>query len=344
MLGLLALWIGAASAQDPGDFTIRPEVLLQANGGGSGYMVNGTGAPSVVFDTTRNRWIMVYEVRLAATDPQCPVGRWAIGLASSTNGLTWTPLANALVNPGATGTYYSCVAAHPTAVYAADTDSLWILFKSEQRLDACASSTPAWGCARYTGVGRARVRFNPGGSVRSTTVLTTPAMEVGVDMGFPKFTQRAGINYLGVTLRPDAYLASSATLRDFSLSAEPVLSPGLVPWGQDEIFNFSLVCEDDPAFPLSGYPGGRNLDLFAITDAGMGKAITSDFASWFLGADTYFTWADDNAFRHWEVLRTTTGEYYMYFSEKDSSGNPRIRAATTGITWPSGNPYSKICP
>jgi hypothetical protein len=286
---------------------------------------------------------MVFEVRLPTDDANCPVGVWGLGLATSPDGVTWSPAPGALLEPKA-GTYYSCVAAHPTAIYDETSRAMYVFFKTEQGTDACDAAEPSWGCSRFTGVGRARVTFDGAGAPSRLTVRDTPVVSVGVDMGFPKFVEQGGTKYLLLSRNPDVFVAQSATFRDFVIAEDPVMSPGLVSWGQDEMFNPSVVCQDSLTFPLASYPGGRNIEAFAITEAGWGKALASTPESWFLGASPYFEWSDDDQWRHWEVIRLSTGEYMVYFSEKDASGVPRIRFATTAPSWSGPDFTGKSCP
>jgi hypothetical protein len=140
------------------------------------------------------------------------------------------------------------------------------------------------------------------------------------------------------------FVAQSALFRDFTLDADPVMSPGLVSWGQDEMFNPSVVCQESISFPLASYPGGRNLDGFDITSAGWGKALANSPDSWFLGASPYFEWSGGDDWRHWEVTRLTTNEHLVYYSEKDAAGKPRIRLATTTPSWIGTQLAGKTCP
>lgn len=342
ILGIAAALFTAdpALAQDPGDFTIQPEILLAS---APGYRSNGVGAPSVVWDPDQSRYLMVFEVRLPDVAAECPAGKWGLGLATSTDGLNWFPGPTALFEPAA-GSFYSCVAAHPTAVYDNTARALYVFFKSEQGTDACDVATPSWGCTRYTGVGRLRVGFDDVGNPTRLTVRSTPVVDIDIDMGFPKFVNQGSTKYILLSRRPDVFVASSPVFSDFSLDPDPVITPGLVTWGQDEMFNPSVVCQDSISFPLASYPGGRNLDGFSILGAGWGKALASTPSSWFLGASPYFEWSDDDQWRHWEVSRLSTGEYLVYFSEKDASGNPRIRLATTTPSWAGVDIAGKSCP
>ena len=89
--GMVLGFSWTAQAQEPGDFVINPAILLEANASGSGYMINGVASPTVVHDSIRDRYIMVFEVRLPEEDDACPVGLFALGIAYSDDGIVWEP-------------------------------------------------------------------------------------------------------------------------------------------------------------------------------------------------------------------------------------------------------------
>ncbi len=335
----------AALAQAPGDFVIDPDILLEANSDGDGYMVNGVGAPTVMWDQFRSRYVMFFETRLPDTDPECTVGMWGLGMATSTDGVNWTPNATALLKPVA-GTYYSCVAAHPSGFQLLN-DTIMIYFKAEQASDACAISEPSWGCARFTGIGRLQVYFNAAGGVRKTTAYATPILKIAVDNGFPKVTLKVDTYYMFHAQRPNVWLATSKKLHGFTLKSAATLLPGFVSWGPDEAFSPSVVCEVDDGLPLTVYPGGKDLVGVPplISAASWGRGVSADGLSVLMDADPYFTWNDDLQWRHWEVLRLgATGEHLLYYSEKDpGTGNPRIRMASTTPTWSGPDLDVKRC-
>ncbi|MCA9494123.1 MAG: hypothetical protein KC621_29550 [Myxococcales bacterium] len=115
--------------------------------------VNGIGAPTVAYDEDDDLFVMFFETQIdPSTADGCSVGHWAIGAASSPDGVTWTIWDAPVVSP-TPGTPYACVAAHPAVVYDAGVFHLW--FKAEQ--GNAVSGSPPWGTANYTGVGYATV-------------------------------------------------------------------------------------------------------------------------------------------------------------------------------------------
>jgi hypothetical protein len=333
-----------AHAQEPGDFVINPAILLEANTGGSGYMINGVGSPTVVYDTSRDRYIMVFEVKLPVVDENCPVGRWALGIAYSDDALVWEPEEEPLLLPEE-GTFYNCVAAHPNAVFSSARDRMYVVYKAEQSLDACDEEEPSWGCDQYTGVGRLRVEFDDEGTIVDRFTPRNPILAVGQNFGWPKVVSSGSYWYLMFTRQPDAMLTRGVKLSDMAVPEEAAISPtSLVSWANDEIVNPALLCEDNPSFPLSAFFGGRSLDGPTVVSAGWGKAISATGLSWAYGEDTFFEWSDDESWRHWDVLRVGTDEYLVWFSEKDEAGQNRIRFASTTPSWDDGDVYTRICP
>lgn len=337
-----------AAAQQQGDFVVWPDVLLEANSEGSGYMTNGVGAPAVVWDPNLDRYLMVFEVNLPETSPDCPVGMWGLGIAYSDVGAAtgWVAGPEPLLEPTA-GTFYACVAAHPTVMYNANTSTMSVWFKAEQTDPPDAAIGPN----RYTGVGQIRVKFRTGGGIQSVTVEPSPVLQLDQDFGMPKVIRKGGTDWeMMLTLRPDAWMATGTTSSAFTLDPEPVLTadPNNNPyWALDELFNAALVCEKDITFPYSTFIGGRDLGANGeILAAGWGKAISSDTDTWFLGADPYFEWSGPDEWRHWDVLRVDDPggtEYLVWFDEKDANGHNQVRFATTIDTWNTADIYDKDC-
>jgi hypothetical protein len=341
----LLLLVGGASAQSPGDFTVLDEVLIESSSDADSYMVNGVGAPSVAFDSRRGRYLMAFEVRLPETEDYCPAGVWGLGLAHSADGIEWKTSDRPLLRPRE-GTFYECVAAHPSVVYNEANDSLYVFYKSEQGDEACSEEERPWGCSRYTGVGRARVGFGGGaGMPRSINILGEPVLPRATNMGFPRFVRQGDTNYLMFTEPPNAQIAVSTTFRDFEVAADVAIPVSAAPasWAEDELFNPAVVCEDSEEFPFKAFIGGRNVDGSSLILGGWGVAIASSPTSWFLGAEPVVEWSSDTDWRHWDVLRVGSDDYLVYFSEKGEDNKPRIRLALTSETWTDEGIDDKRC-
>lgn len=340
-----ALTCAPALAQQPGDFDVWPDILLGPNNNGSGYMVNGVGSPTVAYDTDQGRYLMAFEVRLPNGHPDCPADRWALGLAFSDDGVSdWQTTTIPIVKPQM-GTYFACIAAHPTILYNSANRTALIWFKAEQTMPV----DPDIGPHRYTGVGLVRVRFRADGSIEQVLVSPEPALRVDAPFNNPRVVRYKNELHMALALWPDMWTARGTSPTDFQLSDGPELvasdaNPG---WAVDELFNASLVCENDLLFPFSIFLGGRTFDATgSISVGGWGRAVSANDRGWYLGATPYFQWRGQHAWRHWDVLRVDdqSGTHYLvYFDEKDDQGRNQVRLASTLPAWNPHDVYSKYC-
>ena len=359
MVTLFALALGTAQAQTAADWSTYSPVLLTGADVPYGFTI---GSPSVVYDSVSDRYVMFFESFLGST-ANCPVGEWGIGTAFSSDGLNWTVNGTPLINPNpgaATPNYYSCVAAHPGAIYTTNGSpggTIYIYFKAEQADDACTvlGGTPAWGCGQYTGVGSVRVRLRANGAIRDITTTNSPALIKTDNFGYPKPLRYQSTLALAYTEYPNVNIATTSVgnpsgpfidqgtaldVADFDM--------GAVSWMEDEFFNAAIACKDTGAFPLELFAGGRDTDFAAVLSGGIGKAVASplNITNWALAVDPQFSWTGDDAYRHWDVLRVDDADYLLYYDEKDTSGNNQVRLATTlpSFSWTNTSVYDKGCP
>jgi hypothetical protein len=351
----------AAHAQTPGSWQFVTGAVLEPNPAIS-YMSQSIGSPTVIYDTNRDRFMMIFETRTPTVDARCPQGVWTLGFATSPDGVTWTPRSTPLLNvvPGS-GRWFSCALSHPTALYtptAYGGNGIITMFaKGEQDTAACDVTTPSWGCDTITGIGLIQIYLTAAGdpqivAVRSTPVLDPPPTANATLYGFPKAVRKGGVYRILYQVYPDIWSAFSGNLTSFPDTQQQLeLAKDDVrlttPWVRNELFNPSLVCDDDPSFPYAGYVGGRHTNGTGVVSGGWGKAIdnawggTSTFA---LDATAQVEWVGDDAWRHWDVHRLTTGDYLVWFDEKDASGNNIIRFGGTTLTFNNADVVSKTCP
>jgi hypothetical protein len=307
------------------------------------------GAPSVAYDSIRNRYMMMFETRLPGTDANCPQGLWGLGLATSPDGITWTINPLPIIAPnGTNGNYWECVAAHPAAVFVDDgvNGHLQVYFKAEQGVDGCPSDPAS---CQYSGIGRLRVNLDASGAPSGLSVQANPPLpfSAGQVGGFPRVVQDAGTYVLAVQRYPDIHVTSSIAFTAFPPSSPVVTvaqySP-FVSWVQDEFFSPTLVCDDSRAFPFAMFLGGRDTSFASIKTGAMAKAISSTPSFWALSTTPDFSWSTNNEWRHWDVQRLTTGDYLIWFSEKDGSGNNFIRFGGTTLSFNIADTQGKVCP
>lgn len=355
LLAAVLLTAAPALAQVPADWTIHPDVLLTAADVPWGETI---GSPSVVYNTRDGNYYMFFESRLTQTDPNCPAGVWGIGLATSPNGLdSWTVRSTPIIAPNpSSSTFFSCVAAHPGAIYRelAQGGAIDLFFKGQQATDACDVTVPSWGCEEYTGIGRYRIRFDSSGNFFDQTLFTTPVHNIDSNFGYPKplrYTDAGGSTtwYMTYTDYPNVQRLSAnapggpwtdeGTMLDVANSAAT--------WVENEFFSAAPTCREAGAFPFEVFVGGRDTRYAFVLAGAVGKAvsITGVPGSWNIGPTPFFEFLGDDDFRHWDVLRLeSANEYLMWYDERDINGNNQIRfTSTVGGVWNASDVYDKQC-
>lgn len=345
-----------AAAQQPADWDFVAGAVLSPDPG-IPFMTESISSPSVVFDSNHNRFIMVFESRTSTVDARCPQGIWALGAAVSNDGINWTPFATPMLRPNPNSSrFYSCVAAHPTAIYDptqyGGNGGLLVVFKGEQTNDACPAGgvVPPWGCDQYSGFGRLQIELNGAGNPLRVFVRNQPIMIPTVnEFGYPKLVEDFPNYRMLYQSYPDIYATETTSLLSFP-EGTPELEvseyAASVPWVTDELFNATLLCNDDPVFEYATFVGGRNTNFGGIVEGAWGKAIKQLWSDDFLLEVTpQQSWTGNNEWRHWDISRTTTGEYLVWFDEKDPvTGNNFIRFGATDLSFANNTVMSKICP
>jgi len=324
------------------------------------------GSPSVVtfdpYDVGFNAKIslLVYETQVEGPSTECPAGKWGVGMAFrlfGDNASLYEDL-GPIVEPTA-GTYYSCVAAHPTIVELSDVQvslgqSWLVYFKAEQDCTGQGAS-----CERYTGVGRMVVSYDVFSifspfltpTFAYTAADATPVLTgVAQDMGYPRAAFVNGKYRLAFGQFPDVYLASSPLTNSFSVSPSPVLTAGTpATWGDDELSSPSILCEGSSTLKM--YPMGRSWDLSPsiLTDQSVGlfqsTSPGTDFDSFTeVNAAPYFSTSDgDLEMRHVHMSSASSYTSYGLFYSTPVGGGNEVRVATTsGFDW--RNIDSRRCP
>ncbi len=347
---LFSLLTSLAAAQSPGDFVVQGSAV---DGDDVPWGIGGVGSPSLAWDRGRSLLIsdydvffMFFETQTGDATASCPVGQWGIGLAYSLDsGATWEVMPNPVVTPTA-GTYYSCVAAHPTAVDITP-GLMLVYFKSEQGPDACDQFTPSWGCDQYTGLGRfALVRSVLDSDLYEATdpdpvPVLSDVLGGSNDLGYPKVMFDDGEYRIAMQQRPDIYLASGPFSDDITLNASPTLQPGWQYYANGEAFNPAVVCEADGS--IRAFIGGRRTAGNMLVDNGFSTFTTSSWLLWVLDQGPFFSLAGGAAeLRHWDVLRFGN-DYFMAYSDPSGPGGlNQVQVAHTAP--PTGLPASKVCP
>jgi len=323
------------------DFGIFPGWSLSP----AGWYANGLGSPTVINRKLHGEgYILLFESRLAQTDPACPVGMWGIGVAESDNGWDWTVQPTPLISP-TPGTFHSCVAAHPEMVLDESGTDIHVFFKGEQRTDVCDVAAPPWGCERYTGVGYVKIDGITG------QIIEEPAEPIVLEdeiFGYPSVVAVDGLWTMLLATYPDFYKATApAPAGPWVVDPVPVLQPGVTTWARTEVFNPAMVCEGDVALPnyqFSNFFGGRSMDVLwgPVVGGGVGEAISTLGNHWFIMA-TPIVFDEMASWRHWDVVRVGS-EYLIWYSEMDENGRNNIGLAASVDQWLEADIATAHCP
>jgi hypothetical protein len=121
----------------------------------------------------------------------------------------------------------------------------------------------------------------------------------------------------------------------------------LFPHADNELFNPSSVCGDDPTYPNAMFVGARDTRAGEVVEGGWSKAFHDPAVGWVAEADVQQSWANDQEWRHWDVHKLSTGpdQYVVWFDEKDAvTGDNVIRFGGTDLTITGADLVSKTCP
>ena len=343
---VLVAVLGVASPAHAQTFTYQTAAVLEPDSGIT-WASESVGSPSVAYDTIHDRFLMAFESRTPTEDADCPQGVWALGLATSADGINWTIETTAMVEPTpSSGNYYSCVAAHPAAVFRAVNDGeLYVLFKAEQAESSCAGAA-----CPYTGIGGVRLTFNAAGNVSLRTITASPVLTLNGPGGHPSFVQDSGTFRMLYQEYPDIYRTSSTNINSFPAgtltfdASYDWLGLEGVSWEYDEFKSPSVLCDDSVAFPFAAWVGSVDTSFGAVLEGAWGKAISTVGVTWDLATSPSETWSNDDDWRHWDMLRLVTGDYLVWFSERDVSGDSSIYFGGTSLVFNNSDVESRICP
>lgn len=305
---------------------------------------NGVGSPSVVYRHQHDDYVMFFETRLPQEDPNCPAGRWGIGVAHSLDGWSWEVVGTQPVIRPLANSFHSCVAAHPTAVIADNGTHLHVWFKGEQGTNCDPDDPPPWGCKVNTGVGHARID----GTVLNKILNLTPTpFSQNQVYGFPSVVRVGGTWVMALARYPSVHIATATSPNGpWTLHPTPVLEPGVSQWTGSEVFNPALTCSGDGVtqpYPYHLWFGGRTTVAGQLVDGGIGEGISNNARSWYISpAPLRFVAGSD--WRHWDALRVGFDDYLIYYSDKDAQGRNRIGLASTVGDWDPQAIATRLCP
>jgi hypothetical protein len=121
----------------------------------------------------------------------------------------------------------------------------------------------------------------------------------------------------------------------------------IVSWVVNEFFNPAYVCNDDPVgnFDLRMFPGSRDTNAGSVVSGAWSTAVAhKTVLNFALNTTPEVSWANNDEWRHWDMLGLTTGDYLVYFDEKDVNGNNFIRLGGTDLGWSNASVRTRMCP
>lgn len=307
---------------------------------GSGWSADGVGAPAVAYRRPTGDVILAYESRTAPPSLTCPHGEWSIGLATSPDGRTFTPVgAGPVLSPTGAG-WRACVVAHPSIVVDESGSGLHLWFKAEQDTTGGCDTE----ACLYSGVGYAHVT---GALTATDTVSSGPVVGTSTVLGYPSVVSVGGAWQMLLQSAQEVRLATApAAAGPWTLDPAPVLSPGVTGWSADEVYSPAATCEGDtalPAYPWRAWFGGRRLDVDGlVADGGIGDASSDDAADWLVNTSSLYAFEGNERWRHWSVA-DHGGEPIFYYSETVGGAN-RIGVRTRLTSWSADGMAPRTCP
>jgi hypothetical protein len=311
MLSLLALTLHAQAAP------VFFDTGLVLRAPSSGSFTGGINAPTVDFDRFTGQYVMYFESPQSSIPTTC-VNAYAIGRATSSNGIVWTVTATPVLQADSiSGSNRECGVSQPSVVFDGTT---WHLFFSQSR--AAASSTAT--SNESGGIGYATstdgVNF---------TVVSDPMIPPSTDRRYPVGLASAVINngdfYVLYDQYPDVHLATAPTDLSTGWSLEGVvMDHSAFSWSTTWLFGPSLLCTPGTAF--EAFVGGD------ATSRSVGWASSPNAWDWTWGASPLTAgtvpW---NSLNHWDMLRNRDGSmYFMWYSMTDSAtGKKAVGFAST---------------
>lgn len=170
------------------------------------------------------------------------------------------------------------------------------------------------------------------------------ALAIPRSLGYPS-VMHVGADWLMVVQDGLELKRATAAVPEgpFTLDATPILSPGIVSWAMDEVFEPNLIC-DGGAMPYQMYFGGRTLTASVISDGGISDAFSSDTVGWVANvASRFLAWVNPDEYRHFDVVRNGDGEYRMWYSEKVGGLN-QVGVNVTTPTFDDTTVQERVCP
>jgi hypothetical protein len=170
------------------------------------------------------------------------------------------------------------------------------------------------------------------------------ALGLSTTLGYPS-VMKVGSDWVMLVQQYPAIKRATATAASgpFTLDPTPAIAQGQVSWAMTEVFDPNLVC-DDSVMPYQAYFGGRTTTAGLITDGGISDAVSSDTITWLANvASRLVGWTDPNSFRHFDLIRSSDGDYRGWYSEKVNGLN-QVSVGATTRRWTHAASTQRTCP
>jgi hypothetical protein len=301
-IALALLIAGPASA---GDMALLDRAAISGIGGH--FSANGVAAPAAASDVTTGEMLVAYETALAAPDASCPTGVYAIGIAASIDGRSWTHT--------------------PAPVLGPDAD-----FPCGVRAPAITVSTDG-----EVNVYGERVS-NTGGSDAGIIEVALDGLEplyapslVLAHGGSPSVIRIGDVDEMIFTLDGDLYGASRNIGGGWVTSDAPVLHAGISDWNGDGLSSPSLSCANGGDFAWELHYTGSGNDERGYT-WGWASAVSDTGSFWFVDPSGPYLQRRSGSAPELAVVRTITNNRVV-FVELPSRGGPVIAIASDSGSW-----------
>jgi len=274
----------------------------------SGSFTGGVNAPTVEYDRINRTYVMYFESAQASWPSTC-ANSYAIGRATSTNGVNWSvDISPVLQGDAVSGSNRECGVSQPAVVFDGTT---WHLFYSQSRARQSSSSTSN----ENGGIGYATstdgVNF---------TVVSDPAIPASssrsTPVGLPSATISGSTIYLAYDQYPDVYLATAPVDLSTGWSLDGmILDNAAQSWSGTWVFGPSILCVPGGTFEL--YVGGD--DTSAVRSVAF--ATSPNGYDWTFDSSLVSGSAPLSTLNHFDALRSrlTSGSYGFWYSKTDSA-------------------------
>lgn len=317
----LALALFVAGPASAGDFALLDPTGI--TGAPDHFAAAGVAAPSAAADSTTGELLVAYETALGAPDAICPTGIYAVGIASTLDGETWSHTESPVLGPSGA---FPCGVRAP-AITVSNGGQVNVFGEI-----AAAAADCDGGCPADLGIVEVELE--------GLTPMAAPRIVVDAG-GSPTVIRLGDTEEMIFTLDGDLYGASRRVGGAWSVDASPSLHAGVSDWNNEGLSSPSLSCADGGDYAWELHYTGVGYDDRGYTWAwGSGVSDSGDF--WFIDPSGPYLQRRSGDAPDLSVVRTTDGGRVV-FVELPSRGGPVIAIASDTPTWRPSRIQSLHC-